>query len=165
MKKAPSKPRPPRGSESCLVIIRQERGLPWRASRALVRRAAEAAARGSRTPCTVSILLAGDATLAALNARHRGIPASTDVLSFPAGEREPGEDRLLLGDIAVSLPKAEAQARARRRPPERELELLVVHGVLHLRGYDHDTAARKARMWRAQRTILEALEAERESQA
>lgn len=68
-----------------------------------------------------------------LNRRFRGKDASTDVLSFPAGEGG------LLGDIVVSVPYAARQARQRGDRTGREIERLLVHGYLHLMGYDHET--------------------------
>lgn len=69
----------------------------------------------------------------ALNRRYRGKDASTDVLSFPAGHGA------LLGDIVVSVPYAARQARRRGDRTGREIERLLVHGYLHLLGYDHET--------------------------
>jgi probable rRNA maturation factor len=68
-----------------------------------------------------------------LNRRYRGKDKSTDVLAFPA------ENGGLLGDIVVSVPFAARQARRRREPVSRELDRLVLHGFLHLMGYDHET--------------------------
>jgi len=67
-----------------------------------------------------------------LNRRFRGKDRSTDVLSFPASPP-------LLGDIAISVPYAARQARRRREPVGREIDRLLVHGYLHLLGYDHET--------------------------
>src|SRR5262249_55607159 len=68
-----------------------------------------------------------------LNRRYRGKDKSTDVLAFPAGNGG------LLGDIVVSVPFATRQARRRREPVAREIDRLLLHGVLHLMGYDHET--------------------------
>jgi probable rRNA maturation factor len=81
----------------------------------------------------VSILFCGDARMRALNRRYRGKDSSTDVLAFPAG---PGP---LLGDVVVSVPWATRQARRRGEPASREMDRLLVHGFLHLLGYDHET--------------------------
>ncbi len=89
-------------------------------------------------------------------------PGPTDVLSFPAGEPMPGSDGLLeyLGDIAISVPTAERQAAAKGHTAEAELQLLAVHGVLHLLGYDHWEPDDKTRMWQAQAAILRILNLE-----
>jgi probable rRNA maturation factor len=68
-----------------------------------------------------------------LNRRYRRKDRSTDVLAFPAGGEE------LFGDIVISVPYASRQARRRGEPPSREIERLLVHGLLHLHGYDHET--------------------------
>jgi probable rRNA maturation factor len=81
------------------------------------------------------------------------------VLSFPAGETLPGMDKFsdYLGDVALSVPYATRQAAAKGHDPAAEMQLLVVHGLLHLLGYDHDTAAAQEQMWRVQADILEQL--------
>ena len=70
-----------------------------------------------------------------LNRRYRGKDRSTDVLAFPAGPAARG----FLGDIVVSVPYAGREARRRSEPPAREVDRLLVHGFLHLMGYDHET--------------------------
>jgi probable rRNA maturation factor len=78
-------------------------------------------------------LITGDAELRALNLNFRGKNMPTDVLSFPSGEKNP------LGDIAISLGRARAQARERGHSIEEEVCILMLHGVLHLIGMDHET--------------------------
>ncbi len=74
----------------------------------------------------------------ALNERWRGKAEPTDVLSFPADASAPVTGRHI-GDIALCLEAARAQARKRRHPVAREAALLALHGLLHLLGYDHET--------------------------
>lgn len=81
----------------------------------------------------LSIALVGDAEIHALNRDWRGKDRPTDVLSFPSGED--GH----LGDIAIATPTARRQARRRRHPAAREARMLMLHGFLHLLGYDHET--------------------------
>ena len=81
----------------------------------------------------------------------------TDVLSFPASETDPDTGASYIGDILISIPRAQAQADAAGHPLEAEVQLLVVHGVLHLLGYDHADAEEKALMWKAQAEILTGL--------
>jgi rRNA maturation RNase YbeY len=101
-----------------------------------VRRLLSQAARATRTrPREVSVLFCGDARMRALNRRYRRRDRSTDVLAFPS-EGPPGA---LLGDIVISVPYASRQARRRREPVRKELDRLLVHGYLHLLGYDHET--------------------------
>ncbi len=105
----------------------------------------------------ITIAITGDAQLRALNLAFRKINKPTDVLSFglePAEDTEPSEGRQYLGDVIISYPMARAQAKAGGHPIEAELQLLVVHGVLHLLGHDHYTPKEKAKMWKAQSKIL-----------
>ncbi len=82
----------------------------------------------------ISILFCGDGRIRALNRRFRGKDRATDVLAFPQADAE-----RLLGDIAISVPYASRQARRAAEPLARELDRLLLHGFLHLLGYDHET--------------------------
>jgi probable rRNA maturation factor len=84
------------------------------------------------------VLVTGDATIRNLNHRFRDVDAPTDVLSFPDGDTLP-DGRLLLGEIAISLDRAREQAGEFGHDEVRELEELLLHGILHLSGFDHDT--------------------------
>jgi probable rRNA maturation factor len=92
--------------------------------------------RLGRENCEVHLLIAGDDRLQELNSRFLGLDRATDVLSFPDGELLP-TGTVLLGEIAVSLDAARRQARELGHGVVRELEELVLHGTLHLLGYDH----------------------------
>lgn len=123
--------------------------------------AAEAVLRaGDAAPESgLTVVVTSDEAVRALNARYRGIDAPTDVLSFPADappvpEAEPYP---YLGDIIIAYPRASAQAAQAGHPVEAELLLLVVHGTLHLLGFDHDTDEARAAMWAAQSAALEAI--------
>lgn len=105
---------------------------------------------------SLTILLTDDQTLRTLNHDFLGIDEPTDVLSFPAGDPMPGMEPYL-GDIAISLPRATAQAASAGHPLTAELQLLTVHGVLHLLGHDHADPAEKATMWAAQAAVLQKL--------
>jgi probable rRNA maturation factor len=101
-----------------------------------VSRLAEAA---PGTSCDeVTILLCGDAAMRALNARYRGKDRTTDVLSFASGGGRRADGRRPLGEIAISVPQAARQAKAAGHAVGREVRLLVLHGYLHLLGYDHE---------------------------
>ena len=91
------------------------------------------AAAAPRGRAAVSVLLCGDARMRRLNREFRKIDRPTDVLSFPAG------DPAFLGDVAVDVPYAARQAGRRGHSLEREVKLLLAHGVLHLLGHDHET--------------------------
>lgn len=104
-----------------------------------------------------TIVLTGDEQLRELNLKYLDIDAPTDVLSFPAGYTDPETAVNYLGDILISFPQAQAQAEAGGHSVEDELKLLVVHGMLHLLGYDHAEADEKAEMWAVQDRVLKAL--------
>ena len=125
----------------------------------LLERAANAALAHQSWPLDseLSIILTNDARLRELNLNYLSIDAPTDVLSFPASETDPETGARYIGDILISMPRARAQAKAAGHPLEWEVQLLVVHGVLHLLGHDHARADEKGRMWKAQAEILESL--------
>ena len=108
---------------------------------AVVRAAAEAAWRapgtGEGSGDEVSILLADDETVRALNRRHRGIDRPTNVLSFPIGTAPGGEPRML-GDVALAAGVVLREAEEQGKSVPAHVTHLVVHGVLHLLGYDHE---------------------------
>jgi probable rRNA maturation factor len=105
----------------------------------------------------LSIVIGNDALLQRLNLNYRQLDAPTDVLSFPSGEVDPDTSTLYLGDIVISLPRAQEQATIEGHPLVDELQLLVVHGTLHLLGYDHIEIADKKLMQAAQDNILNQL--------
>jgi probable rRNA maturation factor len=86
---------------------------------------------------SVSVLLTGDEEIRRLNREFRHKDKSTDVLSFPAGDFS-GRSRVA-GDLAVSVETAAREAEARGHDLALELEVLILHGVLHLAGYDHES--------------------------
>jgi len=107
----------------------------------------------------LSIVIEEDARLHELNKEFLDIDAPTDVLSFPSGEEQPDPEtgRVYLGDVIISYPRAVEQAGAAGHTTLAEMQLLVVHGVLHLLGYDHAEPDEKALMWAAQTEILHTL--------
>ena len=122
-----------------------------------------ATVEGVKVPCYVQVALTDDRGIAALNTAHRGINRPTDVLSFPsidypAGDTAGQAEQLLLeewdadlgasflGDIIISLPRAREQATQYGHPYERELCYLLVHGLFHLMGYDHQMEEDKRNM-------------------
>lgn len=95
----------------------------------------------------LSIVLTGDKQIRKLNRTFRKIDRKTDVLSFAMSEGEGGEVAgALLGDVVLSVPTAVRQAKARAARTLDEVTLLLAHGLLHLLGWDHDTAARDRAM-------------------
>lgn len=110
-------------------------------------------------PAALTVLLTSDITLQQLNKTFRDIDKVTDVLSFEDGEAPAHGLPVNLGDIAISVAQAQRQADAGGHLLSAELQLLTVHGVLHLLGYDHATPAQQADMWREQAAILTQLQA------
>lgn len=116
---------------------------------------------GFDKPATVGLLITSDDSVRRLNLQYRGQDSLTDVLAFSAGE---GSDGFVsppsmpyhLGDVVVSYPRAVAQAAEYGRPVEEELNRLVVHGVLHLLGYDDSTQEHREAMWRRQEALVRA---------
>ncbi len=92
------------------------------------------AARALRVSGEVALVFAGDRTLHRLNRTYRGRDKPTDVLSFPGPGGPEG-----LGDIVISVETAHRNSRAGGRPLPRELDVLALHGFLHVLGYDHET--------------------------
>ena len=102
----------------------------------------------------VSVLLAGDSTLRRLNRRFRGIDKPTDVLSFPADRSARGAEKMA-GDLAIGVERARRQAAEQGHTLSTEIKVLILHGLLHLAGYDHETdSGRMVRRERALRARL-----------
>ena len=99
-----------------------------------LRRVLRAAAQALRVRGELALVLAGDGLLRRLNRDYRGKDEATDVLSFPGGGGEAG-----LGDVVISVARAERNARGLGRTLAQELEVLALHGFLHVLGYDHET--------------------------
>jgi probable rRNA maturation factor len=123
----------------------------------LIERAALAVLAQESKEGELTVFLSDDAQLHELNLEFLGVDAPTDVLSFPASETDPETGKPYLGDVIISAARAEEQARSAGHPLEAEVQLLVVHGVLHLLGYDHAEPEEKERMWSLQAKALETL--------
>ena len=102
----------------------------------------------------LSVVIGDDNLLKRLNLRYRSIDTTTDVLSFPSSEPDPDNQSIYLGDVVISLPCAQENSSAGGHPVADELQLLVVHGILHLLGYDHVRPAEKKKMQAAQDNVL-----------
>lgn len=131
----------------------------------LIRRSVIAALdyEGYSNDCEVSVTLTDNEGIHALNKQYRNIDAPTDVLSFPLVEYEsteepPVDDATMLGDIVISLERAEEQAEEFGHSFEREVAFLTVHSMLHLLGYDHvNSEAEDEEMRSRQRDIMKTL--------
>ena len=126
---------------------------------ALLRRRANAVLRSiGQGRSELSIALVGDAEIAALNGRWRGRPSATDVLSFSLLEGDFADHRAgLLGDVVISVETAAAQAAERHRSLDEVVARLLVHGVLHLVGHDHEEEEQARRMHAEERRIWRGL--------
>ena len=139
------------------VDIQNESGYPVEA--VMLQKAAITTLTAQSAPeaSTLTVVLTDNDTVAAMNQQYRGIAAATDVLSFPA-EMPPAEfmddEPPYLGDLVIAFPYAAAQADSEGHPLQESIMLLVVHGTLHLLGYDHDTPENRAAMWAAQDAAL-----------
>ena len=119
--------------------------------------AAEAALAYEGAAGDITISVVDDEEIHRMNREYRGVDRPTDVLSFPAAEGDafPAIPDAFLGDIAISLPRAEMKAEEYGHSLLRELTFLTVHGTLHLLGYDHIMDEDRARMFVRQDEILE----------
>ena len=142
---------------------------------ALLRRAVRIAldSEGVELPCEVNVLLTDDDGIHAVNLAMRNVDRPTDVLSFPMFDLTPGEhpdeydvdpetDCVPLGDMCISVERADAQAQEYGHSFEREISYLCVHSVLHLLGYDHmDEGEMKQQMRCREEAIMTVLDLKR----
>jgi rRNA maturation RNase YbeY len=129
------------------------KGAKIRRSR-FVRFSEQVLAAAGESASELSVELVGDRRMRTLNRRYRKKDRTTDVLAFAMREAA-NPCPTLLGDVVISIPTAVKQAKAAGRSLDEELAVLLVHGVLHLCGYDHERGKREAlRMRRRERAIL-----------
>jgi len=108
--------------------------------------------------CEVSVLLTDDSEIHNLNAAYRDVDSPTDVLAFAMREGDDGDpDDKILGDVVISIDTAERQTKEYKHSIEAELSLLVIHGILHLLGYDHAEGDEADIMQKKQKEIIETL--------
>lgn len=107
-----------------------------------------------KTEMDITLRLTDDEEMQQLNQTFRGEDKTTDVLSFNQDSLDPETGRTYLGDIVISLPRAEKQAAAQGHSLTAECAFLAIHGTLHLLGYDHDEPAEKEAMWSLQDQIF-----------
>jgi len=140
------------------IDIRIEAEL-WKTTedvRALLRRAiAAAAAELSAAGAELAIVLTDDSAIRSLNRAWRGVDAATNVLSFPT--RGAGGQPPLIGDIVLAYETIAREARAERKPFAHHVAHLVVHGFLHLLGYDHASRQEAEAMEQIERDVLRRL--------
>lgn len=119
--------------------------------RALKRAAQELLIAAGEKDASLSLWIVGDERMRELNRTHRRKDKPTDVLSFPQG----GSPEALLGDVVISEDTAKRQAAEYDAPLQREVERLLIHGILHLLGYDHVRPAERKRMRSEERRLAE----------
>ncbi len=102
----------------------------------------------------LSLVFTDQEHIHSLNLEYAGVDEPTDVLSFADGDIDPTTDRISFGDVIIAVPVAEANASSHNRQLEEELALLVIHGILHLLGFDHASPDDKRVMWDRQSTVL-----------
>jgi probable rRNA maturation factor len=102
----------------------------------------------------VSVKICSDAEMRTFNKTYRGIDQTTDVLSFVLDFKEPHSNENYLGDIVISYQTAKKQAREHHQSLEDEMTFLLIHGLLHLSGYDHETLADERKMFSRQENIF-----------
>ena len=117
--------------------------------RALMRAAGEDGA-------AISVSLVDDAAIQEINREHRGKNKPTDVLSFPL-EPQAFDHERLLGDIVISIDTARRQAADYDAPLQREIYRLLIHGLLHVLGHDHEEAGERAKMEAEERRLADAI--------
>ena len=109
------------------------------------------------TSAELGILFVGDRRMRGFNRQYRGKDRTTDVLAFAMREASHSSAQLL-GDVVIAVPTAARQAKQGQRSLDEELTILLVHGILHLCGYDHERSENEARrMHRRERMILQSL--------
>ena len=139
----------------------------------IIRKCVEATldAEGVNTPCEINVFVTNDKGIRAINAASRNIDKATDVLSFPMFQLVPGKppedweeyldpetNMCPLGDMAISLERAIAQAKEFGHSTRREIGYLTIHSMLHLLGYDHlDEGEQKAQMRKREEEIASAI--------
>ncbi|MGV8027356.1 MAG: rRNA maturation RNase YbeY [Anaerolineaceae bacterium] len=103
----------------------------------------------------VTLKLCNDREMLTFNKTYRGIDQTTDVLSFSLDFKEPQSNEQYLGDIIISFPTAKKQAKIHHQSLEDEITFLLIHGLLHLMGYDHENLEEERKMFSLQEKIFQ----------
>ena len=154
-----------------IIISREKRGLGYQGVDKLIRAAIKTALKCENVEddCLVNVMLTDDEGIHAINLEQREVDRPTDVLSFPFNELVPGgfdadeceydyeSEKLLLGDMVISLQRCEAQATEYGHSFEREVSYLTVHSTLHLLGYDHLDEGEQKKQMRAREDAIMAV--------
>ena len=132
--------------EADMTIEFARRGAGRKYPTADLRKIAAAILTGlEKSEAELSVALVGDREMRPLNAKYRKKNKTTDVLSFPADPSMPSK-AALLGDVIISVEQAKRQAKERKTSLKMEMVSLLIHGILHLSGYDHERSQRQAKI-------------------
>ena len=127
-------------------------------ARSVKRTAKRLLAAVGETSSALSISFVNDAEIREINREHRGKDKATDVLSFPlAAPDSPADGERLLGDVVISVDTAKRQAADYDASLEAEVNRLLIHGVLHIMGHDHEESAEQRRMRAEERRLAAAI--------
>ncbi len=143
------------------IVVKQKSVKIPTGTRLLIRKACNATLKfeGYEAPSEVDVTLVDDEMIREMNATHRNIDSSTDVLSFPLGENgeydtNPETGAKMLGDIVISVDHAMYQADLYGHGLEREVAFLTVHSMLHLLGYDHEAGGLEQTLMREKEEVV-----------
>jgi probable rRNA maturation factor len=142
-------------AKRCEIAIVNQSGRKPELELAMVQRVVDAALAEDRLDhCMLTVLLVDDGESAKLHAKHFEDPEPTDVMTFPDGATDPETGLRHLGDLAVGVDVASRVAQERGRSEADEVCLYILHGVLHLLGYDDEDERDQREMWAIQKRLL-----------
>jgi len=136
-----------------MIEIRVHSKFSSRVRRARLQRIAQRTLRAEQARATLTIYITTNAEIRTLNRKFHATDAPTDVLAFPLADPS-AKSRPYIGDVVISYDRARVQARDAGWRIADELDLLAVHGILHLLGHDDRTPRQRAKMWQRQSEIL-----------
>ena len=142
------------GAKVCNITFLDESGTVEPDLKAIQTVVDAALAEDGMESCALTVLIVDDAESARLHREHFDVDGTTDVMTFPDDSTDPETGLHLLGDLAVCAEVAAREAAERGRSASDELTLYVLHGLLHLLGYDDEDPADQAEMWAVQRRLL-----------
>lgn len=137
-----------------MIHISRKVILPNEMTLSCIRHIAKSSLSTTQTDGDVSIIFTNNTEIHNLNRDFRDVDAPTDVLSFPSDEVDPDSGIRYLGDIVISVEKAATQAKIAGKPLFDEISMLIVHGCLHLAGFDHSSDEQRDEMKKLQESIL-----------
>lgn len=140
-----------------MIHVTRKLPLPVELTLSRVRRIALETLIATGQTGDASLVFTDDQEIKSLNREYRDVDSPTDVLSFPSDETDPQTGSRYLGDVIISVERAQSQAKTANHPWVEELTMLIVHGCLHLSGFDHSSDDEKQVMKNHQETILKSL--------